>query len=221
MNIHDLEDRLAAAQARLDAAVKALAPKHKGGEIEEWEAAHQELLGIERELAATKGEQYAVNIEFPARWDAGAPCPQLVTNDAHALLVFYLRVDDPNWDGSSVKVRDEKTDHQPIGLVTFSDCYSAKLGAPNDEVFEGHPLDGHGLEAYGAQEVINSHWILEIKKINSVHRCYDADSWHGLHHYIFWFHDSTFECIARGFEFETLHSKMPDVLSIACGRLLK
>jgi hypothetical protein len=36
---------------------------------------------------------------------------------------------------------------EPLVLVEFDLCISARPGAPNDEVFEGHPLNGRGLEA--------------------------------------------------------------------------
>jgi len=50
----DLEQRLAAAKARRDAALKALAPKHRGGEWAEFRSAQADLLAIEREVAASK-----------------------------------------------------------------------------------------------------------------------------------------------------------------------
>lgn len=58
-DIHDLERQLTAAGERLQRATTALAPKHKGGEWEEYHAAHQEVLRLERRLAAAKGEEYA------------------------------------------------------------------------------------------------------------------------------------------------------------------
>ena len=81
-------------------------------------------------------------------------------------------------------------------------CVSAKLGDPNDEVFSGHPLQGKGLEAYAAQRVVNSRWLKEIETINSVHPQYRPAMWRDLQHFIFWFHDSTFECLARSFKVE-------------------
>jgi hypothetical protein len=90
-----------------------------------------------------------------------------------------------------------------LALVEFNCFISAKLGASNDEVFEGHLLNGKGLEAYGAQRVVNSRWLKEVEKVNSVHRMYRPESWRDLHHFIFWFHDSTFECLAQSYKVET------------------
>jgi hypothetical protein len=84
--IHDLERRLQAAEERRQRAMAALAPKHRGGEWEEHHAADQEVLRLERRLAAAKGEEYAEPCGFPLQWDAGAPMPHLMVNDNRALL---------------------------------------------------------------------------------------------------------------------------------------
>ena len=60
---------------------------------------------------------------------------------------------------------------------------------------------------------MNSSWLKEMERINSDHRMYQPESWHDLNHYIFWFHDSTFECIARSFQVETHRMSMKDLLS--------
>ncbi len=83
----------------------ALAPKHKGGEWEEYHEAHQEVLHLERQLAAAKAEEYAEPCDFPLRWDAGAPMPHLMVNDNRALLAFFLSEPDPNWDGTYVTIK--------------------------------------------------------------------------------------------------------------------
>jgi hypothetical protein len=95
-DIPDLENRLKAARGRLQRAIAALAPKHKGGEQEEYREANKEVLSLERQLGAAKGEEYAVPIDFPARWDVGAPLPCLFRNDHRAFLTFYLYEPDPN-----------------------------------------------------------------------------------------------------------------------------
>jgi len=51
-DIYDLERRLRTAVERRQRAIAALAPKHKGGEWEEYDAANQEVLRLERQLAA-------------------------------------------------------------------------------------------------------------------------------------------------------------------------
>jgi hypothetical protein len=89
-SLTDLQSALKAAQIRLKCAVQALAPKHKGGELEEFAAAQEALLEAERALAAAQNEPHAVQIEFPVQWDKGAPLPYLLQNDYRTFLVFFL-----------------------------------------------------------------------------------------------------------------------------------
>jgi hypothetical protein len=69
MGIPELENALREAQSRASRAIAALAPKHRGGEMEEFTTARDAVLQAERALAAAKGEPYAVPIEFPVSWD--------------------------------------------------------------------------------------------------------------------------------------------------------
>jgi hypothetical protein len=218
----DHEQRLAAARARLDAAVKALVPKHRGGEWEEYQAAAAALLAAERALAAFKNEEHGVPLEFPVQWDTGAPLPQLLVNDHRAFLIFLVKVVDSSWDGTYVTVKNPGSQQrESLALVEFHRCVSAKLGSPNDEVFHGHPLAGKGLAGDTAQLVRNSRWLAELQKINSVHACYRPDVWQQRNHYVFWFHDTTFECIAESYTVELHDRSMPDVLVEACRRLVE
>lgn len=217
----DLEQRLAAARTRRDAALKALGPRHRGGEWEEYRSAKEALLAVERELAASRNEEHAVPLEFPVKWNIGAPLPQLLVNDVRALLMFLLKVPDPHWDGSYANVKDPASGHlESLALVEFKHCIAAKLGSPNDEVFAGHPLAGRGMDPYSAQLVKSSRWLAELERINSVHRGYRPEAWRPLNHYLFWFHDTTFECIAEGFTVELHDCSMKELLSEACRRLL-
>jgi hypothetical protein len=155
------------------------------------------------------------------RWDAGAPLPHLLRNDHRCLLTFYVREPDPAWDGTSVTMKDPGSGQaESLALVEFAGCVSARLGSPNDEVFGGHPLSGKGLDGYTAQEVLNSRWLAELEAINSVHRCYDPARWRRRHHYVLWFHDTTFECVAESFQVERYRESMADLLARACRRLL-
>jgi hypothetical protein len=220
MDTNKLEKKLAAAQERLGAAVKALAPKHKGGEWEEFAAAEADVLMFERELAHAKGEEYAVVSDFPIKWDIGAPLPHVIANEYRTLLIFYVREIDPNWDGTYVTVKDPAEECvQSLALVEIKGCVSFRMGTPNDEVLEGHPLSGKGLDEYTAQVVKNSKWITELEAINKVHSCYREDRWRKLTRYILWFHDSTFECVAESYEVEV--ESVSNLLAKACGRLLE
>jgi hypothetical protein len=69
--------------------------------------------------------------------------------------------------------------------------------------------------------VENSTWLKELEKINSIHDAHNLESWRGLKHYILPFHDSTFECVARGFKVETFQLPLSDLLSDVCKRLVQ
>jgi hypothetical protein len=223
----DLKPKLPELQTALDQARMRLKEVCKRGVnfkdrvwLSEYREADALALGLERQIAALKDEEYAIPLEFPIRWDVGAPLPHLLINDHKALLLFYRRVPDPNWDGTTCRVVNPASpESAPLALVEFSRCTSAKLGSPNDEVLSGHPLEGKGLDAYTAQQVINSKWIREIQTINSVHPQYRAERWKDVKHYIFWFHDTTFECLAQSFAVEVYDKSMPELLVYACQRL--
>jgi hypothetical protein len=219
---NNIEQQLAKANSRLKAASAALAPKHKGGEIEEFHAANEEVLRLQRELADSKNEPYAVPCDFPVKWDVGAPLPFLLCSDYRTFLTFYISERDANWDGTYVKVvNPASTEKASLCLVTFKGCASAKLGHPNDEAQRGHPLAGRGLKGYSAQIVKNSPWLKEVAKTNSAHPHNDAKVWTLLNHYVFWFHDSTFECLAESYEVEVSAETMPDLLKRTHAKLLE
>lgn len=89
-----------------------------------------------------------------------------------------------------------------LAHITFDNLNVHKFGFPNDEVLAGHPLYQHGLEPYGAFEVENSPWVQELEAIESTHPQYRPGFFSNCKHYVICFHDSTFECIAKGFSFE-------------------
>jgi hypothetical protein len=220
-DIHEIERRLKTARERLERAMSNVTLKHDSPEWQEYDLAKQEVLRLERLRAAATGDEYAETIEFPARWDIGAPLPHLFVSDDRAFLAFLLAEYDPEWDGTYVTAKSPAgNEPENLALVEFEYCVSAKLGGPNDEVFSGHPLHGKGLEAYAAQRVINSRWLKEIETINSVHPQYRPTMSRDVQHFIFWFHDSTFECLARSFTVEVHRIRMKDLLNQMVDRLI-
>lgn len=216
-----IEKQLADANRRLEQATAALAPKHKGGEWEAFRAASHDVLRLERQLAESRSEPYAVPCDFPVKWNVGAPLPFLLCTDYQTLLTFYVNEPDPHWDGTTVNMADPSSpEPELLCLVTFHNCESAKLGHPNDEVQSGHPLAGRGLEGYTAQIIRNSPWIAELAETNSVHPNDDPECWKSLNHYVFWFHDSTFECVAESYDTEVTRESMGSLLGRLNARLL-
>lgn len=220
MSIQEIERQLRAARERWGEISKRLSLEDTLWSPE-FDAAGETVLRLERELAASKGEEYAVPVDFSVKWDTGAPLPHVLQNDYRTFLTFYVNEPDPAWDGTYVTVKDPgDRSVQSLALVEFLGCISARLGSPNDEVLNGHPLYGKGLASYTAQRVVNSRWLAELEAINKVHRGYDPDYWRNKKHYILWFHDTTFECVAESYKVELFRESMADLLAKVCQRLV-
>ena len=67
---------------------------------------------------------------------------------------------------------------------------------------------------------MNSRWLGELEAINSVHRCYRPERRQDRTHCVFWFHDPTFECVARSFRVETHRTSMRALLGLMVERLI-
>jgi hypothetical protein len=224
MSISELETALREAQERASRTMETDPRTHMVYvmSFEDLKIARDAVLQAERNLAAAKGEPYAVPIGFPVSWDVGAPLPYLLQNDYQTFLTFFVRDIDPDWDGTYVSVRSPNSNHsEKLAVVEFDRCKCTKMGTPNEEVLHGHPLDGKGLAGYQAMSVKNSPWLKELEAINSVHSCYKAEVWRGLIHYILPFHDCTFECVARGFKVEEFRTTLPELLADICKRLIR
>lgn len=220
-SIKELESQLLKAQERCQRLTGTLSFDSPKAKMEEYHQAHLECLRLERELASAKGEPYAVPLDFPVRWSTGAPLPHLVMNDYRVLLSFYVREPDPDWDGTYVTIKDPNDNRkESLALVEFHHSTSAKLGAPNDEVLHGHPLWGKGLDSYTAQIVKNSTWIQSLEAIDRVHHYYHPDRWRVLNHYVLWFHDTTFECVAQSFSVELYRESMSEMHARMTQRLV-
>lgn len=222
MTQRHLESMLEAATTRLQRAVEALRPRHRGGEIEEFQQARDAVLAVERDLAAARGEPYAVPLPFPVEWDSGAPLPVMLVSDQKTLLLFRVRVPNPAWDGSyATPVGLGDPESERLALAEFTRCASAKLGAPNDEVFHGHPLYGRGFEGGRALKVMDSPWLQELRSINEVHSEFRSDAWARRTHFILPFHDSTFECVAESFTVDVVCMPMAQALAELCRRMVE
>ena len=166
----DLEQRLAAARERARERARELSRALSRDTMEVLRAAWEDQLKAERELAAARGEQYAQVIDIGPRWDLGAPLPHLVSNGSRAFVVCLASQPDPRWDGTCVTVVSPADAHPSLLVVIeMRGCSDIRFGGPGDEAISGHPLHGKGLAGYRAHEVLNSAWIEERIKVNSVH----------------------------------------------------
>ena len=124
MTVDDLKRQLELAREDLATATRALAPKHKGGEWVRYNAALSRCRSLERDLARAQGEECAVAIDWPARWDIGAPMPHVLSSSLRTCLVYLLSgCSHPNWDGSYVTIRDPAASRrEKLAIVQFERC---------------------------------------------------------------------------------------------------
>jgi hypothetical protein len=98
---------------------------------------------------------------------------------------------------------------EDLAIITFQGT-NYRRGWPNEQGLNKHPLAKNGLNAYTISEVINSSWIKQIIEYNSHN---PSEIYKTLRHFIFAFHDSMFECIARDYKIETRNGKFGDILN--------
>ncbi len=187
------EQRLRQAQDRLDLLFG------NGSRNETIQGAFDDVHDAERALATARGEQYARQIDLGVRWDVGAPLPHLLSNGLQTWIVCHTAADNPDWDGTTVRmVSPSDTASSALIVINLERCHDVRIGGPNDEAREGHPLDGRGLVEYSAHEVIDSTWLDEARRRNSVHEHHSDEAFARLHHYVLLFHDEMVEALAHG-----------------------
>jgi hypothetical protein len=152
--------------------------------------------------------------------DIGAPLPHLVCDEGHVAHAYLVSEPDPTWDGSYATLVGPESDGYLVTIVQFRWPYAQMFGPPNDEAFHGHPLASRGLSPYAVYEVQQSSWLRRLERMNSVHWHHDKERFLSRRrHFVFAFHDSTFECIAEGFSFEIVRGSLRSVLPRMFGLL--
>ncbi len=212
------EARLKEAQERLDAVLEHM---QRTGRSEDFTAAVDDVVAAERALAAARGEEHALPLEGLPPSDVGAPLPHLLADGQRVLLAYYVAEPDPGWDGTSITMIDPAENRAALlAVVEFTGYLAVRMGPPNDEALEGHPLYNRGLAAYAMHYVANSSWIAELERQNSVHPHHEG-GWHEwAQHYLFTFHDETFECIARSHAVRLERTGMRTLLERLAGELV-
>lgn len=122
--------------------------------------------------------------------DVGAPMPAVIADEDTVFLAYYVSSSDPDAESS------------PVAIIRFHSPRAQYFGAPNDESLDGHPLWSRGLRSYGGFVVEQSSWIRSLEQMNRVPSQHHPALFEGYRHYILTFHDSTFECVARGIAVE-------------------
>jgi len=144
----------------------------------------------------------------------GAPIPVVIAGEHSLAVAFYAEIYDPEWDGSTVRKVDPDTKEKSVIIVRFDGCYAHLFGPPDSEAFSGHPLYERGLRPFRNFEVKKSSWLAAMEKLNSVHPYHNKRSFlKDKRHFILAFHDSTFECIAKGYTIEKVAGSIREIAS--------
>lgn len=131
-----------------------------------------------------------VKLSDVPRPDCGAPRPIVIAEEGR-LVLSYCEIDEPPYEPTTA----------PLAVIRFARPYMHIFGPPNEEAISGHPLSSRGLYPCGAFRVDRSSLVRQLERRNSVHRRHDPKMFDALTHYIFTFHDSTFECVAQAYDF--------------------
>ena len=105
-------------------------------------------------------------------------------------------------------------------VIELLGCAEIRFGGPNDEAIAGHQLHGKGLAGYRAHEVINSAWMEDAIRVNSVHPNHSDAPFRELHHYVLLFHDEMLEALTHGIEARLTHGTMRAILTSLTGSLI-
>lgn len=147
------------------------------------------------------GDDKVVELRDVPQSSVGAPIPIVLAGEHDVLVTYYLQDTPTDWDRTSVRVVGTDTEGEPVAIIKFIQCYAHMFGPPNEEAFSGHPLSDRGLEPFAAFRIENSSWLRKLGRMNSVHPYHNSEGFmENKQHFIFAFHDSTFECIAKEFE---------------------
>jgi hypothetical protein len=166
----------------------------------EWQGARRELLELERGQARSQNEEYAAEWDHGLKIDAVAS-PVLISDAFKTYLVVPLHQKEiwRDLDGFPTTPEWAEFETEPLAVLEFKRCTTAKLGSPNEEVLAGLPFWEKGVEFFGSHIIENSKWKEEVQAINSHHAKYDATRWNDVKHYFIAFHDCTFECLASSY----------------------
>jgi len=160
-----------------------------------------------------------IELHDAPRPDIGAPLPLILCDEGHLLLAYLVSEPDPKWDGSYATGVSPESEGMAVACVRFHWPSAHMFGPPNDEAFSGHPLASRGLQPYAVFEIGDSSWIRKLERMNSVHPRHNRERFlAGRRHFVFAFHDSTFECVAEGFESEVFRGSMRSALTRMAAR---
>lgn len=133
----------------------------------------------------------------------------LQTEEKAFLLFNAMRDSSRPFSGGGFYKEDAR-----LALVELVGCSITKFGYPNDEAWSGIPLTKGA--SYGVFEVENSLWKQELVRLNRF-SFPETHEWGGKH-FVFLFHDSSFECIAKELRLELSNEPFQQLFSKVSAR---
>lgn len=149
--------------------------------------------------------------------DNGAPAPTVISNDNELIIIFYSANRNLL---SDIQERNTIYD-EGVVVLKFKVYLKYSFGIPSNETLQGHPYYQLGMRSYAFYEVKNSNLIEDIDHIQKIHPYYDPLKLKDYKHYLLTFHDSMFECVAKDFEVENIHTSMYKQATVILNELSK
>lgn len=130
-----------------------------------------------------------VELDLPVRPEAAVSGAVCVQTDDRTFLTFNAMQPVTRADTTGLPHMEDAG----TAVVELKRCLLTRFGYPNDEARCGIPR--YKNLSYGIYEVRNSTWIKEVVEMNR-HRFPSTSDAYVAKHFLFTFHDSTFECLA-------------------------
>ncbi|MBO5094080.1 MAG: hypothetical protein J6C33_06960 [Lachnospiraceae bacterium] len=124
-------------------------------------------------------------------WNAEPNAPELhiSVNESNVVIAFFLNYF--SYAGFTEKSKAK---------IIFHNCYQYRIGAPNDEgfyIYNQSRYKKYGVKWGEFYLIHNSDWQQNFP--NPIQICTPHDN---LQHYLFYFRDETFECIASSYSID-------------------
>ena len=122
--------------------------------------------------------------------DPNSPDVKLEVFGSEIILSFYMNT-----------FQYENFNVDDIGMLVFHNCLQYRLGSPNDEGFFVYDQDRYkpyGIKWGEFYLIKDSDWQINFPDSQILSEVQNTDK---ANHYLFYFRDETFECIAESYDF--------------------
>ena len=154
-----------------------------------------------------KAIEKIIDLKLGVSPEAGVSGAVLVQSEYTTFLTFNAQkdTDEPSSLGGFY------TTDAGTAIVEFESCLISKFGHPNDEAAWGIPKYRDIDIETGICEVKNSNWVALLEKENSY--SFPNTDYSLLKHFLLFFHDSTFECVASDIKLRLSEQPYIEIIS--------